>query len=193
MDPIEQPSMVRARVPDEVERLHPTRELRCPQTARVSDGVLDAAGSEAVEPREASPVEDFYRRPGWKASAVLVVMVRDEGRPWHDNSVHWRWRGTRDAAGLKTRLHDLRHFFASGLIAEGCDVVTVSQALGHASTATTHKTYLHLWPKAEDKTRAAASAMAKQALSVRTTVHAPCTEGSKGTRADQLSKHAHDA
>src|SRR5699024_3887094 len=109
------------------------------------------------------------------------------------NSVHWRWRGTRDAAGLKTRLHDLRHFFASGLIAEGCDVVTVSQALGHASTATTHKTYLHLWPKAEDKTRAAASAMAKQALAARTTVHTPCTEGSNDTVADQPDKHAQDA
>lgn len=117
----------------------------------------------------------------------------DEGRPWHDNSVHWRWRGTRDAAGLKTRLHDLRHFFASGLIAEGCDVVTVSQALGHASTATTHKTYLHLWPKAEDKTRAAASAMAKQALAARSTVHTPCTEGSNDTGADQPDKHAQDA
>ncbi|OLT18741.1 hypothetical protein BJF80_14175 [Serinicoccus sp. CUA-874] len=68
------------------------------------------------------------------------LFADDEGRLWHDNSVHWRWRGTRDAAGLRTRLHDLRHFFASGLIAEGCDVVTVSQALGQASTATTHKT-----------------------------------------------------
>lgn len=30
-------------------------------------------------------------------------------------------------------LHDLRHFFASGLIADGCDVVTVQDALGHSS------------------------------------------------------------
>ena len=29
-------------------------------------------------------------------------------------------------------LHDLRHFYASGLIAAGCDVVTVQRALGHA-------------------------------------------------------------
>ena len=31
------------------------------------------------------------------------------------------------------RLHDLRHFTASGLIAAGCDVVQVQRALGHAS------------------------------------------------------------
>jgi hypothetical protein len=28
-------------------------------------------------------------------------------------------------------LHDLRHFYASGLIVAGCDVVTVQRALGH--------------------------------------------------------------
>lgn len=34
-------------------------------------------------------------------------------------------------AAVKTgTLHDLRHYFASGLIAAGCDVVTVQHALG---------------------------------------------------------------
>jgi integrase len=32
------------------------------------------------------------------------------------------------------RLPDLRHFYASGLIAARSDVVTVQRALGHAST-----------------------------------------------------------
>jgi integrase len=56
-------------------------------------------------------------------------------------------------------LHDLRHFYASGLIASGCDVVTVQRALGHSSATTTLSTYSHLWPSAEDRTRAAAQAM----------------------------------
>jgi hypothetical protein len=34
-------------------------------------------------------------------------------------------------------LHDLRHFYASGLIAAGCAVVTVQRALGHAKATTT--------------------------------------------------------
>jgi len=29
------------------------------------------------------------------------------------------------AAGVDYRLHDLKHFFASGLIASGCEVLTV--------------------------------------------------------------------
>ena len=85
--------------------------------------------------------------------------------PMYDNAVTWRWRATRQAAGLTdVRLHDLRHFFASGLIAEGCDVVTVQRALGHASATTTLNTYSHLWPTAEDRTRGAAGSLMRTAL-----------------------------
>lgn len=50
------------------------------------------------------------------------------GEPMYDNAVTWRWRATRRAAGLeRVRPHDLRHFYASGLIADGCDVVTVQR------------------------------------------------------------------
>jgi len=62
------------------------------------------------------------------------------------------------------RLHDLRHFYASGLIAAGCDVVTVQRALGHSSAALTLTTYSHLWPDASDRTRKAAGEMLDRAL-----------------------------
>jgi integrase len=64
------------------------------------------------------------------------------------------------------KLHDLRHFYASGLMAAGCDVVTVQRALGHSKATTTRNTYAHLQPTAEDRTRAAASAMVTEALSI---------------------------
>ena len=86
------------------------------------------------------------------------------GKPWHDNLVDYRWRATRTAAAVSCKLHELRHYFASGLIAAGCDVVTVQRAMGHASATTTLNTYAHLWPTAEDKTRAAASGMAAAVL-----------------------------
>lgn len=52
------------------------------------------------------------------------------------------WIGCRRAAaGIESmRLHDLRHFYASGLIAAGCDVVTVQRALGHKSATVTLST-----------------------------------------------------
>lgn len=53
-------------------------------------------------------------------------------------------------------LHTLRHTYASNLIADKCDVVTVQRALGHTQPSITLNVYSHLWPSAEDKTRAAA-------------------------------------
>ena len=101
-------------------------------------------------------------------AAHVAAQPRDSGwmftgegdQPPHQNTVGHRWRTATTAAGVSgLRLHDLRHFYASGLIASGCDVVTVQRALGHSSATTTLSTYSHLWPSAEDRTRAAAQAM----------------------------------
>ena len=88
------------------------------------------------------------------------------GDPLHENSAGYLWSKTRDAAKVAYKLHDLRHFYASGLIAAGCDVVTVQRAMGHASASLTLNTYSHLWPKAEDRTRKAAAEMLSEALTV---------------------------
>jgi integrase len=88
------------------------------------------------------------------------LFTGDAGQPPHQNTVGHRWRTATAAAGITgLRLHDLRHFYASGLIPSGCDVVTVQRALGHASATTTLSTYSHLWPSAEDRTRAAAQTL----------------------------------
>jgi integrase len=79
------------------------------------------------------------------------------GQPPHQNTVGHQWRQACGRAGVTgVTLHDLRHFYASGLIAAGCDVVTVQRALGHAQATTTLNTYAHLCPTAEDRTRRAA-------------------------------------
>jgi integrase len=109
---------------------------------------------------------------------ILAKHIRDTGRehwlftgetgtmPLHQGTVGHRWRATLAAAELSGfRLHDLRHFYASGLIADGCDVVTVQRAVGHASATTTLNVYSHLWPTAEDRTRSAAESMLSEALS----------------------------
>jgi integrase len=77
--------------------------------------------------------------------------------------------------GIEYRLHDLRHFYASGLIAAGCDVVTVQRALGHSSAAITLTTYSHLWPDANDRTRKAVDELLDQSLG--STADALRTEG----------------
>ena len=67
------------------------------------------------------------------------------------------------------RYHDLRHYLASLLIASGADVKVVQARLRHASAKTTLDTYGHLWPDADESTRAAiAGVLATRADSLRT-------------------------
>ena len=77
-------------------------------------------------------------------------------RPW--DPYHWTtaWRTLREKLKLPKhiRLHDLRHFAATQLLASGVDVRTVAGRLGHANPATTLNIYGHFVPAAD---RAAAA------------------------------------
>ena len=55
-------------------------------------------------------------------------------------------------AGLspKTRIHDLRHTFATLLIERGVPIKVVSELLGHSSIAITLATYGHVTPRMRD-------------------------------------------
>ena len=87
-------------------------------------------------------------------------------RLWQRNNAGEEWRRIREEVGLpaEVTLHTLRHTYASNLIASGCDVVTVQRSLGHAQPSITLNTYSHLWPSAEDKTRAATASFMEQVL-----------------------------
>ena len=104
-------------------------------------------------------------RPGDDPARYLLAMGTDG--PLSPASMAWYGRVTATAAkipkleprGWAITLHDLCHYYASGLIAPGCDVVTVQRALGHAKATTTLNTYSHMWPTAEDRTRGAAASL----------------------------------
>jgi integrase len=55
--------------------------------------------------------------------------------------------------------HDLRHYFASVLIADRNDIKTVQARMRHASATTTLNTYGHLWPDADESTRSTIGAV----------------------------------
>ena len=101
-------------------------------------------------------------RPGDAPDRYLFPGSRDANLPAHAATVGRSWRVTCESAKVKFRLHDCRHFFASGLIREGCDVVTVQRALRHSSPSVTLDTYGHLWPDASDRTRNAAASLVDQ-------------------------------
>lgn len=60
-------------------------------------------------------------------------------------------------AGLPPKItsHDLRHHYASVLLAQGESVVAVAERLGHHNAALVLSTYGHLMPDSEDRTRRA--------------------------------------
>lgn len=68
-------------------------------------------------------------------------------------------RAARRAAGVPddrdNGSHKLRHNAASAWLAQGVDVRTVSEYLGHSSASTTLSTYAHLMPSAADRARRA--------------------------------------
>jgi integrase len=169
--------------------LRVTRQLQRAKAVDIESGrnLAEAAGGIAVVIR--TPKYESERTIYLPDSVIAILsehvrihtpegehsrwLFDEDGRPWHDNLVDYRWRSTRADAGVTFKLHELRHYFASGLIAAGCDVVTVQRAMGHASAMTTLSTYAHLWPTAEDRTRAATAGMAAEVLDT----HVTRTEG----------------
>ena len=65
-----------------------------------------------------------------------------------------------DEAGLPkgTTSHDLRHHYASVLLAAGESVVAVAERLGHEDASLVLSTYGHLMPDSDDRTRSAVDA-----------------------------------
>jgi integrase len=71
-------------------------------------------------------------------------------QPMNPDSVTHRFGRLAKQLGLRARLHDLRHYAATQLIAGGVDVRTVSGRIGHADGgATTLRVYTHFQAAAD--------------------------------------------
>jgi integrase len=96
---------------------------------------------------------EHRRRCTERAQACGVPLGRDAyvfsfdpagRRPMNPDSVTHRFGRLAGQLGLRARLHDLRHYAATQLIAGGVDVRTVSGRIGHAGGgATTLRVYTH--------------------------------------------------
>jgi integrase len=85
-----------------------------------------------------------------------LVFASGSGGPFHYRNVARRGLDkAMDRAGLiddgkpRLRWHDLRHTFASVLIAQGSNVLFVSRQLGHSTPTVTLDTYGHLFDREE--------------------------------------------
>lgn len=106
-----------------------------------------------------------------------MMVTNQRGKPcgpWTiDGAIH-EVRG--DIEGLPEGFvfHDFRHYFASLLIADGADIKTVQARMRHEMATTTLDCYAHLWPDADESTRAAVG----KVMSARLAEQAVAEEGS---------------
>lgn len=76
-----------------------------------------------------------------------TLVFDNDGQPWNPNTFGMLFSDIARASGLpRVRLHDLRHSFASLLLAGGADLKTVSTALGHSTISVTADVYAHVSP-----------------------------------------------
>lgn len=113
---------------------------------------------------------ELNRMPAKFGSETIVTT--EWGRPTAPYTYEARFREARATVeGLPEgfRYHDLRHYYASLLIASGLDVKVVQRCLRHASAKTTLDTYGHMFPDKEESARAAVTeVLAARADSLRT-------------------------
>lgn len=97
------------------------------------------------------------------ANSPLVTLDGGYIRP---TTISRAFSRIRDACGLPRAItfHSLRHTHASWLIANGCDLKTLSERMGHADEATTLRIYGHLMP-GRDKAAAQLFSEAKKRAS----------------------------
>jgi energy-coupling factor transporter ATP-binding protein EcfA2 len=94
-----------------------------------------------------------------RRDAFVFSHEPDGHQPWRPDSTSRAFRVLRHELGLDhVRLHDLRHFVATRLLASGVDVRTVSGRLGHSLTSTTLNVYGAFVPAAD---RCAADVMGR--------------------------------
>ncbi len=70
-------------------------------------------------------------------------------RPYHPTQLTKDFKAFCDMNGFKMTFHDLRHTFATMMIAGGTDVRTVASYLGHSNVAMTLNTYAEVDPDAK--------------------------------------------
>ncbi|MFI5631456.1 tyrosine-type recombinase/integrase [Streptomyces sp. NPDC051664] len=154
-----------------------------PKGAKVRDVPLPAAVADALKAHseERPPVRVTlpWRTPDGPLVTKSLIFTGSTGahvRVSHFNDFMWKpalaavgiipqpEEGERFASAPDHGMHALRHFYASVLLDAGENIRALSQYLGHADPGFTLRTYTHLMPSSEGRTRKAVEALYRAPL-----------------------------
>lgn len=109
-------------------------------------GKGDKQRSVPILPTVLQEIDDYWynERPVVDTS---VLFLNEQGRIWHQTSVNRTLKTISENAGIddfkNVHAHTFRHSFASKLINNGQDLVTVKELMGHSNISTTQR-YIHV-------------------------------------------------
>jgi len=108
---------------------------------RQGKGKKDRAG--LLTPSLLATLRKYWR--SYRPAEWLFPSVRNPDRPLNSNTFSVKFSRVKNLAGFNRpgSVHTLRHSFATHLVAQGVDILTVSKLLGHANLSTT-MIYCHL-------------------------------------------------
>jgi integrase len=107
--------------------------------------VLATVARVALTHHQARQTEARERAAAWEEEYGDLVFPDGHGRPLLAPNISKRLRRHLEAQGLpRIRFHDLRHGFASMLLAQGVPARVAMEVLGHSDIATTSNIYQHV-------------------------------------------------
>ncbi len=130
-------------------------------------GIITPAIQYPAEPLKSEHSRSAIPIPGELSLMLSAAVARGDGThivtdaigrgstPWAIERAMRAARATVEDLPDGFRFHDLRHYFASLLIAAGLDVKVVQLRLRHEQATTTLNVYGHMWPDKDESSRAA--------------------------------------
>jgi integrase len=131
-------------------------ELKSTKTHGIRRVALDPATVESSrEHRSRADATATVAGLSLSPSSFVFTFEPDGRRPWSPDYATKQFIRLRTLAGIpNARLHDLRHFSATQLLALGVPLRTVSGRLGHANATTTLGVYAHFVPESDHEAAA---------------------------------------
>jgi integrase len=126
-------------------RIQPTKTKKSARTLKIPKSLLNI-----LREHRTRQLEERMKAECWQDNDL--VFCTSVGTPIEPRNVRRKLDALMKDSGMRYfRLHDIRHFFASLLLAQGVELKIVSELLGHSSIRITADTYAHVLPAIKDE------------------------------------------